>query len=157
MSNFTITKHIDALPEVVFRVATDFTNAPKHIQGIENVELLTDGPVQVGTRFRETRKMFGKEATEEMTVTELIPPKRFTLETESCGCHYVCRHKLIPDIAGTLFKLEIETQATSLMARLMSPLSKLMAGTVRKMIDADLEDLKRVAEQVGSEEPTSAS
>lgn len=157
MSNFTITKHIDALPEIVFKVATDFANAPEHIQGIEKVELLTDGPVQVGTRFRETRKMFGKEATEEMTVTELIPPKRFTLETESCGCHYVCRHELIPDIAGTLFKLEIETQATSLMARLMSPLSKLMAGTMRKMIDADLEDLKRVAEQVGSEEPTSAS
>ncbi|MEQ8211106.1 MAG: SRPBCC family protein [Lacipirellulaceae bacterium] len=147
MSKLTITKHIDATPDIVFRLATDFENTANHIQGIEKVELLTHGPVQVGTRFRETRKMFGKEATEEMTVTEFVPPKRFTLETESCGCHYVCTHELIHDIAGTHFKLDIETHAVSLMAKVMSPLSKLMAGTMRKMIESDLEDLSKIAEQ----------
>lgn len=157
MSNFTITKHIDVLPEIVFKVATDFASASEHIQAIDNVELLTDGPVQVGTRFRETRKLFGKEATEEMTVTEFTPPKRFTLETESCGCHYVCRHHLIHDIAGTLFKLEIETQAKTFMAKMMSPLSKLMSGSMRKIIEADLEDLKRVAERAAAEETASAT
>ena len=70
---------IAAPPDVVFATMADIARWPEFIGGIERVELLTDGPVRVGTRFRETRTMFGRSASEEMTVAELAPPHRFVL------------------------------------------------------------------------------
>lgn len=43
--------------------------------GIQRIEVLTPGPFAVGTRWRETRKMFGKEASETFTVTAIEPGK----------------------------------------------------------------------------------
>ena len=50
-----------------FAFVSDFANAPKRIKSILRVNVLTPGPVGVGTRFTETRVMFGREATETRT------------------------------------------------------------------------------------------
>jgi len=60
---FTLDKHIAAPPMRVFAAASDFRNAPQRIHGIKKVEMLSTGPVGVGTRFKETRVLFKKEAT----------------------------------------------------------------------------------------------
>ena len=60
-----MSEHVTAPREVVFEVAADFHNAAElNIQGIDSLEVLTDGPIGVGTRFRETRVMMGKSSTE---------------------------------------------------------------------------------------------
>ena len=69
MTTFTVKKHVNAPPELVFAKASDFANAPSFIGAIKKVEILTPGPIQAGTRFKETRVMFKREATEEMEVT----------------------------------------------------------------------------------------
>ena len=61
--------------EDVFAVFTDLHRAAERIRGIERLEVLTDGPVGKGTRFRETRIMFRREATEEHRVRRPISPK----------------------------------------------------------------------------------
>ena len=62
---------IDAPPQVVFAAIADIESWPSAISAIAEVTLLTPGPVAVGTRFRETREMLGRKATEEMTVAEI--------------------------------------------------------------------------------------
>jgi len=146
MAKFLMSEHVNAPPEVVFEVASDFRRAAQHIQGIESLEVLTEGPIGVGTRFRETRVMLGKSSTEEMEITEFDAPRRYVVECDSCGGHFRAEYRFIGDIAGTHVRLEFDTYPISFVAKLMSPLSKLMMGPMKKCIGADLEDLKSVAE-----------
>ena len=69
-----VTRTIDAPPEIVWTLITDIANSPQVISGIDSVTILgsTEG-FGVGTRWRETRTMFGKEATEEMEVSARSP------------------------------------------------------------------------------------
>ena len=84
----TISETIARPIEEVFAAATDFAGSVERIGGIEKVEMLSEGPVGLGTRFRETRTMFGREATEEMEVVEFEPPRRYVLGAESHGSRY---------------------------------------------------------------------
>ena len=146
MANLSMSEHIEAPPEVVFEVASDFRNAAENIQGIESLEVLNDGPIGEGTRFRETRVMLGKESTEEMEITVFDPPHSYTVEGESCGARFLFEYRFVGDIAGTNVRLEVETRPVSLFAKLMSPLSGLMIGSMRKCIASDLADVKSIAE-----------
>jgi len=146
MARFTIGKHVEATREEVFAVASDFEHAAENIRGIERLEVLGDGTVGIGTRFRETRVMFGKESTEEMEITAFDPPQGYIVEAEMCGAHFRSEYRFISDIAGTHMRITVETHPVTMVAKLMSPLSLLMVGQMKKCIDADLEDIKRVAE-----------
>src|SRR5438046_1974470 len=92
--------HVAAPPATVFDVFSDLDHAPGRVSGTQRVEKLTPGPVGVGTRFKETRVMFGKEATEEMTFTAFDPGRGYTLGAESCGCRYITDFRFEPDGAG---------------------------------------------------------
>lgn len=146
MAQFTIRKHVNALREEVFAVAADLRNAAANIRGIEKLEVLTDGPIGVGTRFRETRTIFGKGSTEEMEITAFNPPEGYTVETDSCGAHMRAEYHFISDIAGTHMRVDFDCRPTSFFAKLMSPLAALMTGPMKKCIDADMEDVKAAAE-----------
>ena len=76
MAQFTIDKYIEAPREVVFDAALDLHSVAENIRGIEKLEVLTEGPIGLGTRFRETRIMFKKEATEVMEITVFERPSR---------------------------------------------------------------------------------
>lgn len=146
MAQFTLTRRIAAPPAAVFAVVADVERLPTHIPEIKKVELLTPGPVGVGTKIKETRVMFGKEASETFEVVEYDPGRRLTLLATSCGAEYLCEHRFIPDAGGTRLELEIRTRALTLFARLMAPVAWLMAGVMKKAIARDLDAFARAAE-----------
>ena len=143
---FCQTVAIAASPDKVFALATDLDRWSKAIKSIVRVEKLTPGPVAVGTRFKETRVMFGRECTEEMTFTELNPPTSYTLEANACGCLYRSVFKVASQGDGSELTLSFDAKPLTFFAKLMSPLGKLMAGTMRKCIQQDLEHLKAALE-----------
>ena len=49
-----LSKTIDAEPAEVFDRITDLHNAAERIEAITHLEVLTEGPIGAGTRFRET-------------------------------------------------------------------------------------------------------
>src|SRR5699024_6372879 len=69
-----LSRHIAADPDVVWDVLTDIPGAPRTLSGVISVEILTNKPYEPGLRWRETRKMFGSKATEEMMVVVAEPP-----------------------------------------------------------------------------------
>jgi len=146
MATYTISEHVEASPGVVFEAASDFENAADHIDAITAVAMLTDGPVGVGTRFRETREMFGREATEEMEVTGFDPPRSYTLHALSCGADFTTTIRFEPDSGGTRMSMEMSIRPVTLKSRLMWPLSFLFAGMMKKACAADLASLKRRVE-----------
>ncbi|MGW6537125.1 SRPBCC family protein [Streptomyces sp. NPDC055051] len=84
-----VERRVAASPGRVWEAITDLPEMPRVLSGVQRVEVLTEGGFGVGTRWRETRKMLGKEATEEMTVTECEPPDRYVAVADSHGMHYV--------------------------------------------------------------------
>ncbi|MGW5075187.1 SRPBCC family protein [Rhodococcus sp. NPDC004095] len=61
-----LTRQVAATPERVWAVLTDLDAAEATLSGVTRVERVEGAGYDVGTRWRETRRMFGKEATEEM-------------------------------------------------------------------------------------------
>ena len=148
MASLQLTTRIRAPRERVFALATDVHNAAGRIPAIHRIEVLTEGPVRKGTRFKETRVMFGRPATEEMTVTEFEPPARFALGAESCGCRYHSEFHFAEQAGETEVRLTIQATPLTWFARvmgfLMRPLFKLMGKECGK----DLAALKQLAEAV---------
>jgi len=147
MANFTITERVEAPIETVFDVATDLPHAAEHIRGIEKIELLSPGPIGVGTRWRETRRMMGREATEILEIKEINRPRGYTVGCESCGCYFQTKFNFASRPNGTDVTLDVSTDAITLMAKLMAPIGNLLMGkAMRRLMEDDLDDLKRVAE-----------
>jgi uncharacterized protein YndB with AHSA1/START domain len=147
MFGFSVDRHVAAPPEVVFARATDFRRAPEFVSAIVKMEILTSGPVGAGTRFRETRMMFGREATEDMTVTAFEPPKRYTLSAESHGSRYHTELSFVPDGQGTRMTMTFQGTPVTLMARVMSVLMRPMMKSVAKACAKDLDDIKTAIER----------
>ena len=140
----------------VFDAISDLENAADRIKAINKVEVLTEGPVGKGTRWRETRTMFGKECTEEMEITEFDSPNGYRVGADSCGCHYDSSFSVRPDGDETVVEMSFRAIPTSIKGRLMMPMGFLMQGMMKKMVRQDLEDLKAHVEGGGSAPQTSA-
>jgi hypothetical protein len=138
---------IDAPPAAVFAVAANIVVWPQFMSGIRNVEILTPGPIASGTRFRETRIMLGRTAAEEMTIAEFQSPNRLLLTAFNHGTDYTVDHTFTTAGRGTRLSLRFEGRPVTLLSRLLSPLGRLFAGSVRKQIEKDVADLKREAER----------
>src|SRR5712691_8309653 len=115
MAVLTVSQQINAGPEVVFAACSDFARLPERVPAIKKVEMLTPGPVGVGTKFRETRIMFGREATEGMEFVAFDPPRQFELRAISCGAEYRTIHRFTPAGSGTRIDLEFRVKALSLL------------------------------------------
>jgi hypothetical protein len=145
-TTITCTRLINAPQGRVFDVFTDLRRAPGRVKGITGLEVLTEGPVRQGTRFRETRTMFGKQATETMEITSFDAPRSYTVGCGSCGAHYTTRFTFTPEGPSTRVEMSCTVEARSFVAKLFKPLAKLMMKQMRKCFEADLGDLQRAAE-----------
>lgn len=146
MTQLTIEKFIEAPPEAVFDTALNLHAAAENIRGIEKLEVLTEGPIGLGTRFRETRIMFKKEATEVMEITVFERPERYVFEAESHGCKYVTSYDLVPEGSGTKLVLSFSAQPQTFLAKVLGILFSFLLKACLKAIDKDLNDLKAVVE-----------
>jgi carbon monoxide dehydrogenase subunit G len=152
----TLSRRIPATQQTVWEVISDIAGCADRISGIVEVEVLTDEPVGVGMRWKETRMLLGRKTTEEMSITAFEPPRRYVVEADACGAHFVSELRCEPDGEGaTMLTMTMETTPTSFFARLMKPIAKLTMNSSRKMIERDLDDIFKAC--VPAEETPSPS
>jgi catechol 2,3-dioxygenase-like lactoylglutathione lyase family enzyme len=72
-------EHVSAGPEHVFAIATDLDRARDWMNGFVGIEVVGNGPFGLRARWAETRRMFGKNATEDFEVMEFEPPSKISL------------------------------------------------------------------------------
>lgn len=145
----TVERLIAAPADRVWEALTDIEGCPQVISGIEHVEMLSEGPFGTGTRWRETRRIFGKEATEEMWVTASEPPKRFVVESESRGVHYTSDFTLNPeqgDATVVRLTLDSETEKKSLSGTMGEFLGGLSSKALAKTLSENLDDVAAAVE-----------
>lgn len=152
MATIESTVRVHAPPHRVFEAITDLKNAPSRVSAIKRLELLTDGPMGVGTRFRETRVMFGREASETMEVTRFDPGRSYDLFASSCGCEYrsTVRVDAAPGGASDL-TMTFDARPVTFSAKVMSFLmNAFLRRAVCKAVEKDLSDIKAAVEGVGA-------
>ncbi|MBC8869183.1 MAG: SRPBCC family protein [Planctomycetes bacterium] len=149
MARFKITKEVQARLDDVFELFSDIPKTAERVGGVERVEVLTEGPVRAGTRWRETRIIFKREATEELEITSLEPNKSYAVEGESCGIRHHTEFRFTGRGDRTLVEVEFTSRPLTLWAKMTSPLAWLMMGAAKRCVDQDLEDLKAFIEAGG--------
>lgn len=147
MATIETSMHFNAPQQQVWDVVSDWRNAEQRIEAITNIEIVGDGPIGVGTVVRETRVMFKKQHTEEMTITEWNPPSHYTTECGSCGCKYTTTMRCVPAGDGTDVVIRMNVQPLTFGAKVMNGvMGWMMKGACKKAFQKDMEDLKRVVE-----------
>jgi len=135
---------IAAPRERVFSTMTDLDGWSTWMKGLVRVEKLTDGPVGVGTEWRETRKIMGKEGSEVFDITAFEPSSSLSLHVDGAkGAtkkgHYYFDYRFEETPEGTRVVMHGVIDIPGFMARIMG---KLMIGMFKKACDRDLIALK---------------
>jgi uncharacterized protein YndB with AHSA1/START domain len=149
----TVKRVIHASPDEVWAVLSDLEHAPETLRGVTRVEVLEGAGYEVGTRWRETRRIFGKEETQTMEVAECDPPRSTTVTSRSAGVEYRSVFTLEPAEAGTLATICFGASHPdpNLLQRLTATLfGHVGAAVTTRLLNQDLADIAARAERPGS-------
>ena len=139
---------IQGSASAVWNIISDIGNVSEAISGIDEVEIL-EKPDEglVGLKWRETRTLYEKTATEVMWITEAVENESYTARAESHGCLYFSTLSLAQKDDGVSLTMRHETKPQAFMAKLLAPVMGLMfKKTFRKLIHQDLTDIKAAVE-----------
>lgn len=137
---FTVSQSFSQPPIRVFEALTDLGGASTWMPNLVGIDVLTQGPFGVGTEWRETRKLFGKEATEQFEVTRCDPPTRISIRVDgtkgdSRRGEYLFDYRIEPSGDGTEVVLDGAVRGLTGVTAIVG---KLMVGPFRKACAKDL-------------------
>lgn len=133
------TTHIDAPPELVWRVTQDVERWPEWTPTIASVVRVSQSPLGRGSVVKI--KQPGQPEAE-WTVTEFEPLERFAWATTRRGMQMVATHEIMPEGAGTRNVLIVEAEGP--LAVVFWPLLRSAMG---RALSKENGGLKRYCEQ----------
>ncbi|WP_320825420.1 SRPBCC family protein [Reinekea sp.] len=146
--------------EVVWQAICDIEHANNMISAILAIEVLHRPKAGIiGLKWRETRKMFGKEATEVMWITEAEENQYYSTRAENHGAVYISRLALAeipappsgatPESGSiTQLTMSFNTESPTRLGKILTTcMGFLMNSSMKKMLYQDLEDIKKHLEQ----------
>lgn len=149
MRPVVVLEQITAPIETVFHMASDVPHFAENITDILQIEQLTKGPVQLGTKWRETRIVFGKEATEEMEFTKFDPPNSYEVSAESHGSKYLTVFQFTQNENQTHIVVTFSTTPQTVFARFINfIMGSFMSRMISKCLTQDLLEIKTKLEQL---------
>jgi len=146
---FEVKRTIEVSKEKAYASLLDLDSAENWMQGFVKIERLDEGPLQVGSQWMETRKMFGKEASEHFEVVELNEPDKILLRCDGTKGttgkgEFVFTHTITSSGDHSEVTLEGEIKGLTGLTKLFG---KMMAGTFKKACAKDLDALKNYLEK----------
>ena len=146
--NVEVQVDINGTKEDVWKVITDIENSTETIRGIEKIEVL-EKPADsfVGLKWRETRTMFGRTATEVMWITDAVENQSYKTRAESHGAVYVTTFDLSEKGENVRLTMNFEGEPQTFGAKVMSALTGWMVkSSSEKALMEDLMDIKAKVE-----------
>ena len=130
--------------EGVWKAIIDFKNCSNYMESIIKLEIIEQPEdTLVGFKWKETRVMFGKEATETMWITEYIENEYYQTRAESHGSIYISKLSLERSGQNTNLTMSFSSEATTFFVKLISSFMGFMIkGSMKKVINKDLADIK---------------
>ena len=148
----TVKRVVHAPPKRVWAALTDLDAAPEIMRGVTGVEVLQGAGYAKGTRWRETRRVFGKEETQTYQVAESRAPRRALITSRSAGVDYRKDYTLEKTEEGTLLTVCFGASHPdpNLLQRLTATLfGHVGAAVTTRQLAQDLADVAARAEQDG--------
>jgi carbon monoxide dehydrogenase subunit G len=142
---FSNTITIERFTHDVFEFVSDLENIPKWNYAIAETQKVSEGPVGVGTRYRQVRSLPSR-SEETLQVTQFEPDRRFAVHG-GLGPFEGTLFYEFEDVGGsTRLTNEADLEAHGVL-KLAGPIT---SGRVRSAVAANLEMLKQLLER----EPT---
>lgn len=140
----SVSIQINATPQEVWKVITDFENCQNVITNILGIEVLEKPQnTLIGFKWKETRIVFGKEASEIMWITDAKENEFYKTRAESHGAIYISKLTLKQVGDMTELTMSFSGQAQTFIAKIMSKLmAPMMKKSLQKEMMKDLEDIK---------------
>ena len=148
MQSVEVTKEVNAPAERVWEIITDLDGAVEVISGIISIERLDGGSgFRVGTRWRETRKMMGKEASEDMEIVSIQPGRAYVAKAGNAKVEYRSKMFVESRGSGCVVGMSLEAHSKTVGTKILAAtIGRLFAGATRKIIVQDLNDIAAAAE-----------
>jgi len=136
-----VTIHINRPVEQVFTFLADTKNLRSWQSHLVENEQLTEGPLRVGSRFREVRRTGPRNSEIQAEMTVFEPNKRFATKTLTKP-QVTVSYTFDNENGGTRITYKF-IMITSGFMRLLEPL---IAGSMKKDTDSDFVKLKHMLE-----------
>lgn len=147
MAQFRASRMIKAPIDLVFQMISDIVRFSEAIPHITNIEFLSEVQSGVGTRFRETRLMGGKEATTELEITEFKENELVRFVSDTNGTIWDTMMSVQELSGATQLNMKMDAKAYRFMSKVMNVMIK---GMVQKALEADMDSLKEYCENESS-------
>ncbi|MGO4886665.1 SRPBCC family protein [Anaerobacillus sp. MEB173] len=145
---FEVNRTFQTSKQKAYAALLDLDSAKYWMRGLVGINRLDEGPLQVGSQWKETRKMFGKEASEHFEVVELHEPDKIVLRCDGTKGttgkgEFLFTYIITSTGNHSEITLHGEIKGLSGLTKLFG---KLMAGTFKKACAKDLDALKSYLE-----------
>ena len=130
--------------EDVWKAIIDFKNCSNYIKSIVKLEII-DEPKDtlIGFKWKETRVMFGKEATETMWITDYVENEYYQTRAESHGSIYISRLSIKRVENKTKLTMSFSAEAQTFFVKIFSLcMGFVIKGSMKKALIKDLNDIK---------------
>ena len=144
MTRTQVSRIVNAPIGVVFNTVADINQFSKAIPHIVKVEILSDVRSGVGTKFRETRLMKGREAATDLEVTEFAQNEHVRLVADSHGTIWDSVFAVKSIAGGTELTLTMDAKSDKLIPKIMN---RLIYGMVKKALERDMDSVKEYCEK----------
>ncbi|WP_421378215.1 SRPBCC family protein [Bacillus salacetis] len=149
---FEVNRTFQVNKEEAYSALIDLDSARHWMQGFVRIERFDQGPLKEGSQWKETRKMFGKEASEIFEVIKLEEPDKIMLRCDGTKGttgkgEFLFTYILTQTREGTNVTLLGEIRGLTGLSKMFG---KLMAGTFKKACAKDLDSLRDHLEKVSS-------
>lgn len=145
----TVDIEISKSKECVWAAITDIENSSNMISSIIDLEVINKPADNiVGLKWKETRRMFGKEASEIMWITESVENEYYCTRGESHGSVYITKLSVSELGDHTLLTMSFTGEAQTLIVRYISMLMGFfIKSSLKKELLKDLNDIKEFVEK----------
>lgn len=136
--------YIEASVETVFNVASDFNNSVFIMDNVVGIELLTEGPVQKGTKVKELRDVRGRTIESILVFTEFVANQKYSVTSENNGIFIEYNYTFHPQESGTVVNFEGFIRTKGFKNTLLKPI---VTAIIKKEDGDHLDRLKEFIEQ----------
>ena len=153
MATIRVFQDIRAPLEDVFALFTDIESGAGSVSGIKKIEMMSIGPLHLGSKWNETREVLGRLDDAEMEVTAFERNRSYTITHRKAGVRIDVVFAFEPVLDGTRVSIDFGLNPQGLPPALLAPLEWAMSGKVRDALGHDLVDLKGMVERVANLDP----
>lgn len=120
--HFEHTIDVSQPPGEVFAVLDDVSQTPNWLARCTGIEVLTPGPMNVGTKLRYSYKDGGRAGTMDGQIAERVPGRELVYNYEDKMMRVAVQFSMEPAGSGTRLTHVIDITPKTLVAKLVSPL-----------------------------------